>query len=165
MSEIERFELTGCQDLNCMCGSSMELSDDGCYVKYEAHRARLQEAEHMADEIIALRETLSKAKEAANKEFEAFERASNRIQVLEKQIILLRNALEDFGVHQSGCILAYLEGGEPFGKGYRWKYKGKWYNQHPPCQCGYSEALSSIPELKKKRLSPQDPRGKSAKEE
>ena len=55
----------------------------------------------------------------------------------------LREALAEYGTHIRGCVLSYWEAGEPASDGgYRWKYGGKWYDDHPPCGCGLSAALA-----------------------
>jgi len=61
-----------------------------------------------------------------------------------ERVARLREALEEYGMHSTGCSLCRFEGGRPteFG-GYEYQYAGTWYpaDQLPPCTCGFSDAL------------------------
>ena len=52
-------------------------------------------------------------------------------------------AVEEYAEHQSGCVLTYLEAGEPRADGYYQKYAGQWYrSDNPPqCTCGLYSLL------------------------
>lgn len=79
---------------------------------------------------------------------------SNRIADLESQLAEAKKesarykaALENYGAHDSNCILSFWSAGEPTPDGgYRTMYKGKWYqtrpvDETPKCECGLEQAL------------------------
>jgi hypothetical protein len=60
----------------------------------------------------------------------------------------MRDCLEEFGQHQSPCLLSFFSAGRntPDG-GYECKYGDKWYqsqpvDETPKCTCGLNEALA-----------------------
>ncbi len=66
---------------------------------------------------------------------------------LTTEVAQLKEALDDFGCHQSPCPLAHWSAGEPRDDGYYTKWAGKWYRdgEWPACTCGLDEARGPKP--------------------
>lgn len=70
---------------------------------------------------------------------------SKRITELEAKNMRLRDALEEYAVHDSQCILSQGHAGRPTDDGdYETKFGDKWYRRDkwPECTCGLSAVLS-----------------------
>ena len=86
----------------------------------------------------------------AERDYYKRELAAARARVLQVEVESerLREALEEFGVHDRECARSYFEAGEPTPDGgYREKIKGVWYqtkpiDETPKCNCGLAEALT-----------------------
>lgn len=77
------------------------------------------------------------------------------------EIRRLREALEEYGEHQSGCTSRYFEAGVPrLGEpgSTQYKYKGKWYHSRDdvPCECGLRAALNGADDDRNRRAAEEE---------